>query len=52
MTQNITIHTILVEEYVPKIVKIHPFIMAILYFLVFYLCDVIMRMLSINENGV
>ena len=44
MMRNVTIHTILVEEYVPKIVKIHPFIMAILYFLVFYLCDCVMGM--------
>jgi hypothetical protein len=44
MTPHVTIHTILVEEYVPKRNPIHPFIIAILYFLVFYLCDVVMGM--------
>jgi hypothetical protein len=44
MSRNVTIHKIMVEEYVPKRDPTHPFIMAFLYFLLFYLCDLVIGM--------
>jgi hypothetical protein len=44
MPRNVTIHKIMVEEYVPKREPIHPFLMAILYFLLFYISDLIVGM--------
>jgi hypothetical protein len=44
MTCHVKIQKIMVKEYVPKKDPTHPFIVAILYFLVFYLCDFVIEM--------
>lgn len=41
---HITIRKIVVEEYVPINKPIHPLIMAVLYFLLFYISDLIIGM--------
>jgi hypothetical protein len=41
---HVTIQKIMVEEYVPIKRPIHPFLMAILYFLLFYMSDLIIGM--------